>query len=134
MDQWRGVKIPKFQVGGCVRVRKAGKMRKGEEAFRPPLRIVERMGRWTCKFHDRGIWNSFKLTVATPPKQRIGNKLPHAVTRSFKGAPASSTTRAVQQTVILSTSGKHPDSGRMLSANSSSYDRKHPSFPIMPGT
>lgn len=66
-DRRRAAKTPRFRVGDWVRVKKPGKVAKGESAFGRPLRIMKRIGRWIFRLGDGRVWNASKLAAASDP-------------------------------------------------------------------
>ncbi|KAH7985966.1 hypothetical protein HPB49_026184 [Dermacentor silvarum] len=46
-DQRRAARVPKFQVGTYVRVKKPIPGPKGTPSYGPPLKILKRIGRWS---------------------------------------------------------------------------------------
>lgn len=62
-DRRRGARVPKFQVGKYVRVKKPVPGPKGSPSFGPPLKILKRIGRWSFVLEDGHTWNASQLTA-----------------------------------------------------------------------
>ncbi|XP_029838267.2 uncharacterized protein LOC115322083 [Ixodes scapularis] len=88
-DRRRAAKSPRFRVGDWVRVKKPGKVAKGESAFGPPLRIMKRVGRWTFRLGDGRVWNASKLAAASDPS--LGSHQQGTPAAVQGGQPASHT-------------------------------------------
>lgn len=88
-DRRRAAKTPRFRVGDWVRVKKPGKVAKGESAFGPPLRIMKRVGRWTFRLGDGRVWNASKLAAASDPS--LGSDQQGTLAAVQGGQPASHT-------------------------------------------
>lgn len=78
-DGRRAARTPQFRVGDLVRVKKPGKVPKGNPAFSPPTRITQQVGRWTYRLEDGKVWNASKLSTVpepevTVPKNILQNK------------------------------------------------------------
>lgn len=73
-DQRRAAKIPRFQVGDYVRVRKPVPGPKGTPTFGTPLRILKRVGRWSFHLEDGRTWNGSQLSAV--PKEAWPNQGP----------------------------------------------------------
>ena len=59
-DKVRNAKVPTFQVGDMVRVKRHQKT--GNSKYYPPQRIVGKKGPYTYVLEDNRVWNASKLT------------------------------------------------------------------------
>nr|XP_054930704.1 uncharacterized protein LOC129386641 [Dermacentor andersoni] len=91
-DRRSAARVPQFQVGKYVRVKKPTPGPKGTPSFGPPMKILKRIGRWSFCLEDGRTWNASQLT-AVP----MGASPQHAVrwdddyqTAPLHGAQASS--------------------------------------------
>lgn len=66
-DQRRAARVPKFQVGTYVRVKKPIPGPKGTPSYGPPLKILKRIGRWSFCLEDGRTWNASQLSAV--PKE-----------------------------------------------------------------
>ncbi|CAN7978639.1 unnamed protein product [Ixodes persulcatus] len=85
-DQRRGAKRPTFVIGQFVRYRLPKKTRYDKSKFSEPLKIVERVGRWTFRLEDGRAWNASKLTTAVPPEKQS------TPSKTFQHRPSGSLT------------------------------------------
>lgn len=69
-NQRRAAKTPRFCVGDWVRVKRPGKVPKGEPTFGPPQRIIKRVGRWMFQLEGGRVWNASKFTAAPKTNQK----------------------------------------------------------------
>ncbi|KAH7946196.1 hypothetical protein HPB49_021393 [Dermacentor silvarum] len=63
VNRRRTARVPKFQVGKYVRVKKPVTGPKGTPSFGPPLKILKRIRRWTSCLEDGRMWNASQLTA-----------------------------------------------------------------------
>ncbi|XP_049271184.1 uncharacterized protein K02A2.6-like [Rhipicephalus sanguineus] len=80
VDRRRAARVPKFQVGKYVRVKKPVPGPKGTPTFGPPLKILKRIGRWSFCLEDSRTWNASQLTAV--PKEALPH---HALIWNDKG-------------------------------------------------
>ncbi|KAG0429837.1 hypothetical protein HPB47_023243 [Ixodes persulcatus] len=102
-DRRRAVKIPRFRVGVWVRVKKSGKVAKGESAFGPPLCTMKRVGWWTFQLEDGRVWNALKLATAPEPSQASHQQRTPAAVQSDQ--PSHAATLAADNSAKLQSSG-----------------------------
>nr|XP_050026949.1 uncharacterized protein K02A2.6-like [Dermacentor andersoni] len=122
-DRRRAARVPQFQVGKYVRVKKPTPGPKGTPSFGPPMKILKRIGRWSFCLEDGRTWNASQLT-AVP----TGASPQHAVRwdDDYKAAPL----HGAQASWLPSPRSPGRTSGQLELSPSISSDLSQPQGPV----